>query len=87
LESEALEQAIASYQTKYLSKSALARVTIMRSGATANKSGVLVTFPSKETRQLAAGPSSFIAQAVVEIFAPLRGHLLAASGFGRKQWK
>jgi hypothetical protein len=31
--------------------------------------GVLVTFPSGETRQLAPGPSSIISQAVIEVFA------------------
>jgi hypothetical protein len=30
---------------------------------------VLVTFPNGETRQLAPGPSSFIAQGVIEVFA------------------
>lgn len=65
-----LEGAIGSFQQKHLSKSALARVTIMRAGAAAGATGVLVKFPSGETRQLAPGPSSFIAQSVVEVFAP-----------------
>ena len=69
LEGEALEQAIGAFQTKHLSKSALARVSIMRAGAAGNAAGVLVTFPNRETRQLAPGPSSIIAQAVVEVFA------------------
>ena len=69
LEGQALETAIGDFQQKHLSKSALARVTIMRAGAVAASSGVLVTFPSGETRPLAPGPSSFIAQAVVEVFA------------------
>jgi len=66
---EALEKAISAFQTAHLSKSALARVTIMRAGATANTSGVLVTFPNGETRQLAPGASSFITQSVIEVFA------------------
>lgn len=70
LEGERLEAAISEFQQKHLSKSALARVTIMRAGALASSTGVLVTFPSGETRPLAPGPSSFIAQAVIEIFAP-----------------
>ena len=41
----------------------------MISGATGNAAGVLVRFPSGETRQLAPGPSSLISQAVVEVFA------------------
>jgi hypothetical protein len=71
LDASALEQAIAAFQATHLSKSALARVTIMRAGATASAGGVLVTFPSGETRNLAPGPSSVISKAVVETFAPL----------------
>lgn len=69
LQGEGLEAAIAAFQSTHLSKSALARVTIMRAGAAVNATGVLVTFPNGETRQLAPGPSSFIAQGVIEIFA------------------
>lgn len=69
LQGPALEAAITSYQGTHLSKSALARVTIMRAGAAAGAVGVLVTFPNGETRQLAPGPSSFIAQSVIEVFA------------------
>lgn len=69
LQGEALEAAIAAFQSSHLSKSALARVTIMRAGAAATSGGVLVTFPNGETRQLAPGPSSFIAQGVIEVFA------------------
>ncbi len=68
LDEEALAQQIAAFQKKHLSKSALARVNIMLSGAAGNASGVLVTFPSGETRQLAPGPSSIISQAVIEVF-------------------
>lgn len=69
LGSTALEKAIEDFQTKHLSKSALARVSIMLAGAVGNATGVLVTFPNGETRQLAPGPSSIISQAVVEVFA------------------
>ena len=69
LQGTALETAIAQFQSTHLSKGALARVTIMRAGAAASEGGVLVTFPNGETRQLAPGPSSFIAQGVVEVFA------------------
>jgi hypothetical protein len=65
-----LEQAIDAFQKKHLSKSALARISIMLSGAAGKASGVLVTFPSGETRQLAPGPSSIISQAVIEVFVP-----------------
>lgn len=70
LDGPSLETAISQFQRDHLSKSALARVTIMRAGAAASSAGVLVKFPSGETRQLAPGPSSFISQAVVEVFAP-----------------
>ncbi|MFB2553851.1 BsuBI/PstI family type II restriction endonuclease [Ensifer soli] len=65
----ALEAAIAAFQTTHLSPSARARVSIMLSGAAGASSGVLVTFPNKETRNLAPGPSSIISKAVVEEFA------------------
>jgi hypothetical protein len=64
-----LDAAIAEFQRSHFTPGALARVAIMRAGATARDSGVLVTFPNGETRQLAPGPSSSIAQAVVEVFA------------------
>ena len=70
LQGAALEaKVISDFQNTYLSRSALARVTIMRAGAAAGAAGVLVTFPNGETRQLAPGPSSFIAKGVVEVFA------------------
>ncbi|MBZ9960753.1 restriction endonuclease [Mesorhizobium sp. B2-4-2] len=69
LEGEALETAISEFQETHLSKGALARVTIMRAGAVANTAGIRVTFPNGDTRLLAPGPSSVIAQAVIEVFA------------------
>jgi hypothetical protein len=69
LNGSALEKTITDFQKKHLSKSALARVTIIRAGAAASNSGVRVTFPNGETRQLASGPSSVITQAVVEVFS------------------
>lgn len=69
LQGNKLEAAIAAFRDTHLSKGALARVAIMRAGATASEAGLLVTFPSGETRQLAPGPSSFITKAVVEVFA------------------
>lgn len=64
-----LRTAIEEFQKKHLSKSALARVKIIQSGAVGKNTSVLVTFPSGETRPLAPGPSSIISRAVVEIFA------------------
>lgn len=65
----ALEAEIAAFQKAHLSKGALARVSIMRAGAAAGGAGVMVRFPNGETRNLAPGPSSVIAQAAVETFA------------------
>jgi hypothetical protein len=69
LQGDALEQAIGRFQAKHLSRSALARVSIMLAGAAGSVTGVRVTFPNGETRQLAPGPSSVISQAVIEVFA------------------
>jgi hypothetical protein len=68
LTDKALEMAIADWQKAHLSPGALARVSLMRLGAAAGGTGVLVTFPNGETRNLAPGPSSIIAQAVIEVF-------------------
>jgi len=71
LTDNALMDAIAAFQSKHLSKSALARVSLMQAGAAAGKSGVMVNFPNGETRKLAPGPSSIISKAVVEKFATI----------------
>jgi len=68
LDGEALETAIGAFHNAHLSKSALARVSIMLSGAMGSDTGVLVTFPNKETRTMAPGPSSIISKAVIEDF-------------------
>jgi len=65
-----LDAAITAFHATHLSKSALARVSIMLSGAAGGASKVLVHFPSGETRNMEPGPSSVISQAVVEVFAP-----------------
>jgi hypothetical protein len=68
LEGTKLENAIARFQAQHLSKSALARISIIRAGAGKSTAGVLVTFPNGETRRLAPGPSSIISKAVIEDF-------------------
>lgn len=65
----ALAKAIEDFQAKHLSKSALARVSLIRAGAVSRDSAVRVTFPNGDTRQLSPGPSSIISRAVVEEFA------------------
>ncbi len=69
LEGDALAAAIRNFQARHLSKSALARISIMRAGAAAASAGVYITFPNRETRQLAPGPSAVISCAVIESFA------------------
>jgi hypothetical protein len=70
LTGDELTAAVSRFHSVHLSKGALARVSIMLAGAASGAAGVRVTFPNGETRQLAPGPSSIIAQAVVEVFAP-----------------
>lgn len=65
----ALDAAIVAWQDRHLSAGALARVRLQQRSATAARSRVLVRLPNGETRQMEAGPSSVITQAVVEVFA------------------
>lgn len=64
-----LADAIADWQQTNLSKGAITRLRLRRRSG-ADGDGVLVKFPNGETRWLAAGPSSEIARAVIESFAP-----------------
>lgn len=66
---DALDKAIDAFQRTHLSRSALARVSLVQAGAAASKIGVMVKFPSGETRRLAPGPSSVISKTVIEEFA------------------
>jgi hypothetical protein len=70
LSGTALTEAIGRFQTAHLSRSALARIAILRSGAAGSEAGVVVTLPNRGTRTLVPGPSAAIAKAVVEEFAP-----------------
>lgn len=65
-----LSAAITRWQKGHLSKEALARQHLVKQGAIDAKNVLSVTFPNGEKRQLAAGPSSVIAKAVIEEFAP-----------------
>ena len=67
---EALQSAVADWQTSNLSASALMRTTLMLRGAVDQADRVLVTFPDGETRHMEPGPSSVISRAVIEEFAP-----------------
>ncbi|MGH9173375.1 MAG: BsuBI/PstI family type II restriction endonuclease, partial [Vicinamibacterales bacterium] len=70
LSGEDLADAVSRWQQGNLTPGARARIEILRQGVVAGDEGVLVTFPNGETRRMAAGPSSLIAKAVVEQFAP-----------------
>lgn len=65
-----LGSAIESWRNMNLSPVARARVAIVRRGAVAAKERILVSFPNGETRHLEPGPSSVVAKAVIEEFAP-----------------
>lgn len=64
-----LDEAIKEWQEHHLTPGARARVKIMRRTSSAGDEGVLVHFPSGQTRRMAPGPSSDISKAVVEEFA------------------
>lgn len=69
LQDAAFEQAANTWRAENLSASALARVTLLARNIASSSEGVFVTFPNGETRRMAAGPSSEIAKAVIEVFA------------------
>jgi BsuBI/PstI restriction endonuclease C-terminus. len=71
LNGEQLAEHIAEWQSKYLSKSALTRISLAALGRTNPEQDVLVTFPNSETRWLSPGLSSVISKAVIEVFAKL----------------
>ncbi|CAM7222670.1 BsuBI/PstI family type II restriction endonuclease [Citrobacter sedlakii] len=70
LDGEDLTRAINNWQDNHLNKAALARLRLLKSGAAIADDDVVVTFPNGEKRTLAPGPSSVIAKAVIEVFAP-----------------
>lgn len=69
LSKKKLKGAIDSWQKKYLSKSALTRLSLAGLGSKNRIEQVFVVFPNKETRHLSAGPSAEISKAVIEVFA------------------
>lgn len=66
----ALRDAIVGWRVKYLSAGALARVAIVRGGASLADDQVLVHLPNGESQKMKPGPSSIITKAVIEAFAP-----------------
>lgn len=67
---EELEAAVMAWQESHLSKAAISRLRLVKHGATIAIDAVKVAFPNGETRSLSPGPSSVIAKAVIENFAP-----------------
>lgn len=65
-----LARSIEEWRKAHLTRGALARVRILGAGAAAGATGLTVTFPNGETKRLGAGPSSALAKAVIEEFAP-----------------
>lgn len=70
LQGEALVVAAKVWADATLNPMALARIVSLRGSTDRDGADILVRFPNGETRLLAPGPSSRIAQAVVEQFAP-----------------
>lgn len=66
---DALEAAITSWQQRHLGAAVRARIALARQQAM-QQGGASVTLPTGEVRVLAAGPSTPLAKAVVEQFAP-----------------
>lgn len=66
----AFTQNVEKWQKAHLSQSAVLRQTLVRQASRKSGKGATVTFPSGELRHLAPGPSSAIAKAVIEAFAP-----------------
>ncbi|MBV6796057.1 restriction endonuclease [Xanthomonas euvesicatoria pv. euvesicatoria] len=64
-----LAASITAWQEAHLSASAMARVALVRRGAVTTGEDVIVTFPNRETRRMAPGPSSVISKGVIEEFA------------------
>lgn len=71
LSGQALQGAIEVWQEKALTKGALARISIVRSGGAIGGQFVVVAFPNGDTLRMRPGPSSEITKAVIEVFAPL----------------
>jgi hypothetical protein len=61
---------IKQWQDQSLSAGALARIKLLKQGiiASGTEVGIQVKFPNGETRRMAAGPSSVISKAVIEVF-------------------
>ena len=70
LAQEQLNNLVAEWQERHLSKAAISRMRLVRHGASVARDAVTVTFPNGEMRALKPGASSVVAKAVIEIYAP-----------------
>lgn len=70
LDKKELAAAIQDWRSRYLSKAALARASLIKKGAARSSGTVLVTYPNGHTRSLSPGPSSVLSKATIEEFAP-----------------
>jgi hypothetical protein len=63
---------ITAWQRSHLTAEALARITLLKSGAAAGRSStrVAIRFPNGETRLMLGSPSAAITKSVIEQFAP-----------------
>ncbi|UWN51261.1 hypothetical protein ASALC70_03488 [Alcanivorax sp. ALC70] len=60
---------ISEWRDNHLSKEALSRLHLVRSGVSLSESdSITVLFPNGQTRSMAPGPSSVISKAVIEVF-------------------
>jgi hypothetical protein len=70
LEDDEFSEMAKEWRKSHLSKAALARQSLVASGAVKSSDSVQIRFPNGETRSLSAGPSSIICKAVIEEFSP-----------------
>lgn len=66
---KAFEDLVVAWQASALNPGALARIALLRQGASVSGGRILVTFPNGETRRMTVGPSTTITKAVIEVFA------------------
>lgn len=70
LRGKKLQEAIDQWQKAHLNVGARARILLHKEIVAGNQAGLIVRLPNGESRRLTSGPSSVIAKAVIEDFAP-----------------
>lgn len=70
LSAAAVEREIGAWRKAHLTRASLGRLALLRKGAAPGSERVRIELPNGEVRHLAPGPSSELARAVVEVFAP-----------------